>query len=370
MKFKKIAVIVLLIFFISKIGYSSEPSELGYGSSKILIESKSGRVLQGENVHQRLPMASTTKIMTALLAIEHGDLDEKVKIGRESVGIEGSSIYLQVGEEISLRDLVYGLMLRSGNDAAVAIANHISGSIDEFANLMNEKANDIGAKNSNFTNPNGLHDDNHYTTAYDLALITREAMKYEEFKKISSTRLWVADRDVNKYFHNKNKTLWQYEGGDGGKTGYTRAAGRCLVATATRNDMQLIAVVINNYDWFNECYRLFDFGFENYKPMVLFSENQHIKSIYVPNGKKSILPVVSKNNFVIPLKEDEVDKIKVVIKLPDEIEAPVLQNQNIGVIHVYLDGQLLFTDNLIAKENIKEKTNIDKLIDYLRKSRN
>lgn len=334
------------------------------GSSGILIESKSGRILFSRNPHQRLPMASTTKIMTALLAIEEGNLDEKVKIKSNSVGIEGSSIYLMPGEEITLRDLVYGLMLRSGNDAAVAIANHISGSVENFAQLMNQRAKEIGANNTNFTNPHGLTSDNHYSSAYDLAIITREAMKHEEFKTISKTKLWTSDRDVNKFFYNKNKTLWGYDGGDGVKIGYTRKAGRCLVASATRNGIQLIAVVLNDYAWFDDCYRLFDYGFSNYKAMVIYDKGQYIRSVYVPNGKKDILPIVTSNSLMLPLTEEECKSIKTIINIPKEVNAPVTKGTKLGDIKVYQNGKLVYTDDLIAKEDIEEKGFIDKAFEF------
>lgn len=184
---KKIFLLILIITFLTN-GYSYCEKPGISAQAAILIDSKSGRVLLEYNPHIKLPMASTTKIMTALVALENGELDDKVKIKRDEIGIEGSSIYLYEGEVISLEDLLYGLMLRSGNDSAVSIANFIGETQEEFINMMNKKAIEIGANNTNFMNPHGLHDDNHYTTAYDLALITREAMKKEEFKEISKQR--------------------------------------------------------------------------------------------------------------------------------------------------------------------------------------
>lgn len=355
-----------MLLTISSISYGSSYTKPEInGSSGVLIETKSGRILYSNNQHQRLPMASTTKIMTALLAIEQGDLDEKVKIKSNSVGIEGSSIYLTTGEVISLRDLVYGLMLRSGNDAAVAIANHISGSVDDFSQLMNQKAKEIGAKNTNFTNPHGLPSNNHYSSAYDMAIITREAMKYEEFKKICKTKLWTADRDINKFFSNKNKTLWEYDGGDGVKIGYTTQAGRCLVSSATRNGIQLIAVVLNDYSWFDDCYDLFDYGFDNYKAMVIYDKDQYVRSIYVPNGKKDVLPIVTKNSLILPMTDEECKTIKTIIKIPKEVNAPISKNTKIGDIRVYQNDQLLYTDDLIAREDIEEKGFMDKAFDFI-----
>lgn len=335
------------------------------GRSAILLEANSGRILYANNANTKLPIASTTKIMTALLAIENGDLGQKVRIKSNSVGIEGSSIYLASGEEVTLRDLVYGLMLRSGNDAAVAIANHIGGSVDEFAKLMNKRAKEIGANNTHFTNPHGLHDDNHYSTAYDLALITKKAMEYDEFKKISKTKLWVADRDINQYFYNKNKTLWQYDGGDGVKIGYTRKAGRCLVSSATKDNMQLIAVVLDNYSWFNDCYKLFDYGFEKYGSMVIYDKNQLVKSIYVPNGKKKVLSVITKGSLILPLTEEEINQIKTNIILPDTLNAPIKKGDELGRIKVFMKGQLIYTDKLIARDNIYEKGFWDKTFEFI-----
>lgn len=362
--YKQVALFFSLIIVLTNINVFAE-GNVSYGQSSILIDRKSGRVLYKNNENLKLPMASTTKIMTALIALENGELDDIVKIDKRSVGIEGSSIYLREGEEISLRDLLYGLMLRSGNDAAVAIAIHISGSIDDFVKLMNDRAKEIGAINTNFVNPHGLHNDNHYTTAYDLALITREAMKNDEFRKIVKTKLWVADRDINKYFYNKNKTLWQYEGGDGVKIGYTQKSGRCLVSSATKNGMQLIAVTLNNNSWFQSCYNLFDYGFNNYKPMVVYDKGQFIGNIYVSNGKKDTISAVTADSCVIPLKEDEVKNIKIVTKIPESLQAPIYKGQKIGIIKVFMNGSIAYIDDLVAKEDILEKNWIEKILDRI-----
>lgn len=193
-----------------------------------LVEASTGRILLESNAAEHLPMASTTKIMTCILAIENGNLDTIVQVPDEAVSIEGSSIYLQYGETISLRDLLYGLMLASGNDAAVTIAIHIAGSVEAFAEMMNQKAVEIGAADTHFVTPNGLPDENHYTTARDLALISAYAMQNEVFRQIvgtSSMNLAQDDDSPARYLRSKNKMLYQYDGGNGIKTGYTRAAG-------------------------------------------------------------------------------------------------------------------------------------------------
>ena len=213
MRIKTVLILFTIILFASPTSHCSEPDISA--QSAILMDSISGRVIYSFNSQEKLPMASTTKIMTALVAIENGDMKDVVKINKDWIGIEGSSIYLYEDEEITKKDLLYGLMLRSGNDAAIAIANYIGGDISNFIEMMNIRSKKIGALNTNFVNPHGLEDENHYTTAYDLALITKEALKLSEFSEIVSTKTWVANRDKNNYFYNKNKTIWQYDGGDG-----------------------------------------------------------------------------------------------------------------------------------------------------------
>ena len=330
--------------------------------SAILIDAQSGRVLLEYNPHVKLPMASTTKIMTALVSLENGELKDKIKIKNDAVGIEGSSIYLYEDENIILEDLLYGLMLRSGNDSAVAIANYIGGNLEEFAEMMNKKAREIGVNNTNFVNPHGLHDDNHYSTAYDLALITREAMKIEQFKEIAKTKTWKANRDKNNLFYNKNSTLWEYEGGDGVKIGYTKRAGRCLVSSATRNGTQLISVVLNDRNWFDDCYRLMDYGFDNFATYIIFDKGQYFNKISINNGVKDHISIVTKESFSYPLKEEELGKVKLHIDLPDIIEAPIKKGDLIGNVAVYLDGKLIHEEKLVAKESINGLSPVKKIL--------
>ena len=352
MKKKVFLFILITALFVNKYVFCEKPGISA--QSAILIDAESGRVLLEYNPHIKLPMASTTKIMTTLIALENGELTDKIKIKRDDIGIEGSSIYLCEGESISLEDLLYGLMLRSGNDSAVAISNHLGGNLEAFVNMMNKKAKDIGANNTNFMNPHGLPHDNHYSTAYDLALITREAMKTEEFKTISRTKMWKAERDKNNIFYNKNKTLWEYEGGDGVKIGYTKRAGRCLVSSATRNDTQLIAVVLNDRNWFNDCYTLMDYGFKNFITYVIFDKNQYFKKIPITDGNKDYITVVAEDSFLYPLKEEELERIKLHINLPEKVKPPISKGEHIGNANVYLDGKLIHEGKLIAKDNIKK----------------
>lgn len=356
--FKNSLIVFLIIIFTSSISFCSEPDISA--QSAILIDAGSGRIFYSFNSQEKIPMASTTKIMTALIAIENGNMNDIVKIKKESVGVEGSSIYLFEGEEISKEDLLYGLMLRSGNDAAIAIANHIGGNTVKFIRNMNSRSKEIGALNTNFVNPHGLDDENHYTTAYDLALITKEALKLNNFKNIVSTKTWVANRVKNNYFYNKNKTIYEYDGGDGVKTGYTKKTGRCLVSSATRKGMQLIAVVLNDSNWFNDCYKLLDYGFNNYNPYILYDKGQFVRNLKVRKGNKMEVPIITEEICAIPLKDIEVDRIKTVIKLPEELIAPVSSGTVVGKIVVYMNGKILHTTNLITKYDVGKENIIDR----------
>ena len=235
----------------------------------ILIDADTGKALYEKYADEKTYPASTTKIMTALITLEtlekYGSpIEQKKTVPQAAEGIEGSSLYLKAGEKISIEDLLYGLMLVSGNDSAVALAELIGGDQQTFVDMMNERAEELGCKGTHFVNPNGLFDEDHYTTARDMSLIAQEAMKHEAFRKIVATKDWKADREDSTYitFHNKNKTVNQYEGGNGIKIGFTKSSGRTLVASATRGGKTMIAVVMSAPDWFNDAYMLMDFGFE------------------------------------------------------------------------------------------------------------
>ncbi len=235
------------------------------GASKIVMEQSSRRVLYDVDGNVRRYPASTTKILTALCVLENCTLSDIVEVPKEAEGVEGSSLYLRCGDKISVEDLLYGLMLRSGNDCAVALAIKTSGSVDNFVEIMNEKALEIGAENSHFVNPHGLHDDNHYVTAYDLALICAKAYEGEDFCRIVSTKKRkIVVNGEDRYIANKNKMLSSYSGANGVKTGYTKRSGRCLVSGAKRDGMQLISVVLNCPDMWIDTVRMLDFAFDNY----------------------------------------------------------------------------------------------------------
>lgn len=234
-------------------------------SAMALIDGDTGELLFSKNCDERREPASTTKICTAITVLEHWTmLDIPVAVPDEAIGVEGSSIYLQKGEMLSVRDLLYGLMLQSGNDCAVALAMIVGDSVEGFAELMNETAKKAGALNTNFVNPHGLHHDDHYTTAYDLCMISYYAMKNDVFREIVATkrhRMPYHNHDYDRNFPNKNKMLYNYQGGNGIKTGFTKASGRCLVSSATRNDKTYICTVLNCGDMWEESARLLDRAF-------------------------------------------------------------------------------------------------------------
>lgn len=328
----------------------------------MLMDARTHKVLYAKTAHEKLPMASTTKIMTAILAIEAGNLDALVTVPQEAYGVEGSSMYLRLGEQISMRDLLYGLMLVSGNDAAVAIAVHVGGSVEGFAALMNAKAASLGAHNTHFVTPNGLPDPDHYTTAYDLALIACYAMQNETFREIVGTTYYqTTTGEIARTVKNKNKILWEYEGGNGVKTGYTMAAGKCLVFAAEREGMQLVGVVLNCPDMFPSAKRLLDYGFETYQQETLVTADERIARVRVTGGKKNALEVAAKNDIIILVKDGDSTTVRTVVNLAGPVEAPVEKGDVLGTLEVWEDGRVLAETELVAAETVESSAYLDYL---------
>jgi len=295
-----------------------------------LIDVESGRLLYSHNGDKRMRIASLTKIMTAIVAIEHGDLSDIVKTGRRAAGKEGSSIYLRVGDEMSLHHLLYGLMLRSGNDAAVAIAEHVGGSEEGFVHLMNEKARELGLENTHFMNPHGLDHDDHYSSANDLARLTAYALRNPVFREIVKTRVKKVPNQNAEWDHvwtNKNKMLLMYEGADGVKTGYTKLAGRCLVSSATRNGQQLAAVTLNDGDDWADHRKLLDWGFEHYPLLTIAEEGRKIAGYRLAVARP----------FRYPLAEGERERIttRLVVRPQDDVRTRL---GDVGRLEFRMDG--------------------------------
>ncbi|WP_416295188.1 D-alanyl-D-alanine carboxypeptidase family protein [Paenibacillus illinoisensis] len=301
--FKKVIIgllvpLLLLPFIQVAEAQGTIPGPSTHAQSAALIDVTSGRILYSKDGDKELRIASLTKIMTAIVAIEQGKLDDKVKVSSTAFAKEGSSLYLKLGEEMTLENMLYGLMLRSGNDAASAIAEHVGGSEEGFVLLMNQKAEEIGLKHSHFMNPHGLDADGHYSTANDLARLTAYALHNPVFKRIVATEDRSAPNPNESWeysWHNKNKMLRLYEGADGVKTGYTKKAFRCLVSSATRNGQQLAAVTLNDGDDWNDHARMLDFGFENFPLVEIARKEQPVANTDVITGR----------GFTYPLAESE-----------------------------------------------------------------
>lgn len=350
---KSLICIILLSLFVSLFNFTTF-AETTKKSSFIVMEEKSNRVLYASLEHERLPMASTTKIATAIVVLEHSNLNDVVTIPKSAEGVEGSSVYLKAGDKYTVRDLLYGLMLRSGNDCAVALALHVSGSIESFSKLMNDKALSVGAFNTNFTNPHGLHDENHYTTAYDLALITADAYKNTDFREIVSSKKYNLQ---GQYIYNKNKLLGSYEGADGVKTGYTTKSGRCLVSSSTRNGMRVICVVLNCYDMWERSMKLMTQAHEEYNYYKILDKTLSTNANVV-GGIEKTCKASTNTDVYYPLKESEIDKLSFEYELQDLI-APIYANQICGNVKVYLDKCLIFEQNIYTINNVRKKTFLD-----------
>ena len=325
----------------------------------VTMERSTGRILYSKNEDKILPMASTTKIITAIVAIESGfNLDEKHIITKDMTGIEGSSIYLKAGEKLSLRELLYGLMLRSGNDSAVAIAKIISGSIESYVRRMNLFCLNLGLHNTNIVTVNGLNDKNHYTTASDLGKITCYALSNSIFAEIVKTKEKVISNDLDtknkcRLLKNKNKLLKKLEGADGVKTGYTMKAGRCFVGSATRNNMQIICVVLNCKEMFEEAIKFIDKAFKEYS-LVLYMRNGNIDN-YERNKKAQNSAIIIKKDIFLPLNKDEIEKVKISYSFFDK----QTKDNQIGYVYFLIENNLIFSEKIYTINSEKHSKNGD-----------
>lgn len=385
----KFALIFFLVFNLNPIGFCDEILEeapvdiqimsLNSGalktvmpklnaSSAIVMDAVTGRVLYEKNAHVRRPMASTTKIMTAILALEKGNLNDIVTVGENAVKIWGSRIRLRKGEKIRLEDLLYGLMLSSGNDAAIAIAEHIGGSLENFVGMMNTKAREIGAFNTSFVNPHGLDKNGHYSTAYDLALISRYALKNKKFCELVSTyKKTISGQGKHSFrsLHNTNEVLLKYPGADGIKTGFTAKAGRCLVGSATRNNWRVITVVLNSSSRYwraTDTINLLNYAFDNYELMDLNKIINLNSCIYVKKGKEKTLNIFSEDKIPFPLRKDEIEQLNLKYELPNYLSAPVKKGTRIGTAVYCIGEEKIKTIDLLASKDIERKN----VFDYLK----
>ncbi|WP_102710763.1 D-alanyl-D-alanine carboxypeptidase family protein [Paenibacillus castaneae] len=344
LKLQRIIALSLLLAFImgtSSISVASaSPGPMKTNAkASALIDVESGRVLFSHNGNTSMRIASLTKIMTAIVAIEHGKLKDMVKVSKRAVGKEGSSIYLQLNEEMSLSHMLYGLMLRSGNDAATAIAEHVGGSEEGFVHLMNEKAAFLGLNNTQFKNPHGLDEDGHYSSANDLAKLTAYALKNKVFAEIVSTRVKKVPNPHDKWdysYTNKNKMLSMYEGADGVKTGYTKKSLRCLVSSATREGQQLAAVTINDSDDWADHRKMLDWGFEHYPLQQLAVKGQEVAGYPYAVGQAFKFPLTKEEALQVESKLVTFEENTIRFSLGERGKVDwYLKNEKIGSVPIY-----------------------------------
>lgn len=348
---KKILLFFSLIFFLS---ISNVKAFETSATSSILMDIDSKRIIHAKNIHTKRSVASISKIMTAIVAIESGKLDEVVTVGDEILDAYGSGIYIKQGEEIKLIDLVYGLMLRSGNDAALSIANYVGGSVENFVIMMNEKASGLGMKNSEFNNPSGLDEKKgNYSTAYDMAILTSYAMKNEVYKQIVSTKRYKVKTNVNYYdWTNKNKLLHSYKYSTGGKTGYTEIAKRTLVTTASKDGLNLVAVTLNDGNDFLDHKNLFEEAFSTYTSYEILKEG--LINIPGENYYKNS-QFYLKDSFTYPFIDSEKNSITIKYELT---KLKNYQNNDIvGDAILFINNERIISLPIYI-EKIEKKENI------------
>lgn len=363
---KKIVIVLILITLINLYPIYANDTLKITSTSAILMEQSTKRILYGKNERKKVKIASTTKILTAIVAIENCSLDEVVTVSKNAASVGGSRVGISKGDEIKLESLMYGMLLKSGNDCAVAIAEHVAGSVDKFVLMMNKKAYEIGAKDTICSNPHGLDTEQNCSTAYDLAKIMSYAKQNEDLAKImSTTRTTKYFGKVSKYLANTNKLLTTYKYCDGGKTGFTNGANRCLVASAKKDDLELIVVILGADTTnirFLEARKLLDYGIENYKMEdVKDSVNWYID---IPVIKGNILSYTKKIEMTnkLPLKENEKEDIYLCQNIIPKIDAPMKKGTYLGNIELMINNERLYTKRIYLEEDIVHNTVLDYII--------
>ena len=372
---KFLLILFVFIMTLNSTGYASDNSLSLVGESALLVDYNSNRVLYEKDSHKRMFPASTTKIMTAILAIESGKMDDMVEIDAEVVGLtDGSHIALDYNEKVKFEDLLNALMIASANDSAYALAKHVSGSIEGFVELMNDKAAEIGAVDTHFVNPNGLHDDNHYTTAYDLFLIAKYAMENDTFREFASKAQYTIPPTNKKtearILHTTNKFLYGFDKMDvngkimpiknpsikGIKTGTTSNAQSCLVSYTEKDGRPMIAVVLKSQriPVYSDSYKLFEYGYNNYHSISLGHANEFVENLAIENGSLPYASTVLSKDVSYILKNDEKDKVEKALKFKDDIDLPIAIGDVLGSAEFYLDGDLIAKEDIVSTIEILE----------------
>lgn len=347
----------------------------------VIYDRKSGRVIWGKNDNKRVAMASTTKIMTCIIVLENANLNEEVTVSSRAAGTGGSRLGLKKGDKITIHDLLYGLMLRSGNDAAVALAEHVGGDKEGFAKLMNNKAKELGLKDTHFVTPHGLDNPEHYTTAYELAQITDYALKNETFAKIVNTKDYtISINGYSKGLTNTNELLGYLQGVNGVKTGFTNNAGRCLVTSVNRNNFEIITVVLGadtKKIRTADSIKLIEYAYKNYKHINIETivkekfnvwKSMNEKRIIVEKGKYTniMLELSEIKNKVIPIKSDNVDNVDIEINCLYYLMAPIEKSKTVGNLKAILNGEVIEVIDILNKEEIEKKNRKDYFFEFLK----
>jgi D-alanyl-D-alanine carboxypeptidase (penicillin-binding protein 5/6) len=333
--------------------------------SAILMVASTGEVLYEKNAHSQKYPASTTKMMTIITALEDGNLNDMVTTSANAANTEGSSMYLRPEERLRLLDMLYGLALVSGNDAAVAIAEHLDGSIERFAKRMTDKAHAIGAMRTNFRNPSGLPDPRHYSTAYDLARIAAYGYKNPRFAEIvGATHKKIVTSQKQETYYNENKLLNLYDGANGVKTGYTDAAGLCLVSAAKRGNTQLIAVVLDADFMWQDSMALLDYGFNHLGEKTVVKAGEIVDAVQVRYGLSGTAPAVVRSNIVVPVSSSSKDALQIVVDIARSIHAPVVAGQRVGVVKVLYHNQEVASSEVVLTESVEQKSWFGRIREY------
>ena len=351
--------IILTNIFISKTEAVETPPPSVSAQSAVLIDLDSRAVLFEHNMRERLGMASTTKIMTALIAAEQAQLSALVQIPDEAIGVEGSSIYLEHGEALTMEELLYALLLQSANDAATAIAIAIAGSVEDFADMMNERAEEMGLLDTHFTNPHGLYDDAHYTTAYDLAIISAHALENETIARICSTykvTLPITSECQKRVLVNHNKLLKLYRGAVGVKTGFTKKTGRCLVSAATRDGLTLLAVTLNAPDDWRDHMSMLDFGFANFESVTVAQEGAFSYSLPVVGGERESVTLTNAKELRMTLPRERGD-VKYTVDTLHRFEfAPIFKGAELGRVYCSYDNKFFAESELVCAKDFQKSS--------------
>jgi len=354
---KRVIIFFIVIFIPINVYAISDTAK-----STMVMDMDSGRVLYEKNADEQRLIASITKIMTAVLAIENAPLDTEITVGEEVLSMYGSNIYIELGEKLSLRDLLYGLMLRSGNDAAIVIANNIASSEEEFVSMMNKKAKEIGMKNTIYRNPHGLDEETkNYSTARDMAILSSYAMTLKDYREISSTKKWTTKSDKKSYlWNNRNKLLYSYSYATGGKTGYTPSAGRTLVTTASKDNLDLTVVTLSDANEYITHESLYEYSFNKYNNYLIVDKNNFDID---DNFFKDDLYI--KQSFTYPLSNYETEQVRVIVHLKKVTKYS--NNDKVGEVTVTLDEDEIFNTDVYVKVKDKKESLLDKIKKFFKK---